>query len=91
MSFALTAITIPTPAPYNDDAPFQQLENLAYVLLQIIQAGKTANENVSLNLSLSCDLTELIAAIQDLRFNGQEIDFGTFRIRFDGKTASIGV
>jgi hypothetical protein len=34
---------------------------------------------------------DLIAAVQDLKFNGQEIDFGTFRLRFDGKTASINL
>lgn len=75
----LENITIPTPAPYDSDDPLQQTENLCYVILQVLQKIQTAQLDI-----------DVVDAIKALSFNGQEVDFGTFRVRFDGKTASIG-
>jgi hypothetical protein len=35
MSFKLSSVTIPTATEYSADEPFKNLENLAYVFLQI--------------------------------------------------------
>jgi len=40
--FTLSAITIPTPVPYDEKDPTRQIENLAYVLLQVVQTVQGA-------------------------------------------------
>lgn len=91
MAIPLTTITIPTPAPYDNKNPEMQRENFYYVWLQILQAAKYAGESVSLNPStaLTVDLSQLVAAVQALAFNNQEIDLGDLTIRFRGRVLSI--
>lgn len=77
MAIPLTTITIPTPEPYQKQDPTRNQENLAYVQMQIYAALKAAGETVSMNPStaLTVDLTDLIQAVKDLQFNGEEISF----------------
>lgn len=42
---SLSSITIPTPQPYDKTQPERQRENLSYVLLQILQEAKAANDD----------------------------------------------
>jgi hypothetical protein len=104
----LSGVTFPAPAPYNDKDPTKQLENLCYVLLQVLHiaqgAGfkfgdvdkltkngldiKTAIDGISLSVSPT-DLTDLIAAIKDLQYNGETLDLGPLKITFTGKTISV--
>jgi pyruvate/oxaloacetate carboxyltransferase len=100
----LSGVTIPTPAPYDAKDSTKQLENLCYVLLQVVQvvqgAGfkfgdvdKATKDGVDIktaitNLSLSvppADMTAIVQALKDLKYNGILIDFGVFRIEGFGK------
>jgi len=38
----LSQLTIPTPEPYQKNEPTKQLENVCYVLLQMLVIGKTS-------------------------------------------------
>jgi hypothetical protein len=40
-TIAFSSLTIPTPEPYSKNEPSKQLENLCYVLLQMLALGKT--------------------------------------------------
>jgi hypothetical protein len=88
---SLQNITIPTPEPYDDKDPTRQQENYYYVYLQLLQAAKTAGEQVSFNPStaLSVDLSDLTAAVQSLAFNNEEFRLGALTIRFCGKVVTI--
>lgn len=85
---ALTTITIPTPEPYLKNDPTRNVENLAYVQLQIYAAAKAAGETVSLNPSAP-DLTALIEALHALQYNGETIDLGDVSIILTGKATTI--
>jgi hypothetical protein len=43
-TFALSTVTIPTPTAYDVDAPLKNVENLAYVLLQILTVAKGTDD-----------------------------------------------
>lgn len=75
MAIPLTTITIPTPQPYDKQNSERNRENYYYVWLQILQAAKNAGESVSLNpsTSLAVDLADLVQAVRDLMYNGQEL------------------
>jgi len=99
----LGGVTIPTPAPYDDKKPTKQLENLCYVLLQVVQsvqsAGfkfgdidnatkdgtdiKTAINGISLSVAPT-DMTAVIQALKDLKFNDIILDFGFMRVNLTG-------
>lgn len=99
---SLTHITIPTPEPYNKSKSDQQRENLAYVALQVLQEAKqdgftlsdglvTAIESLTLAGSGGeVDLSGIEQALRDLRFNSMVVDFGPFRLEFDGRTWTLG-
>jgi hypothetical protein len=89
--FTLSAVTIPTPEPYDDKDPQRQLENLAFVLLQMIQQAKTAGfvfSDVAANAG-GVDLTDITQAVNDLKYNGEVIDLGPIQIHLTGKTLSV--
>jgi hypothetical protein len=100
----LSGVAFPTPAPYDSKDPTKQLENLCYVLLQVLQAVQGAGfkfgdidkatkdgtdiKTAITNLSLSvppADMTAIVQALKDLKYNGILIDFGVFRIEGFGK------
>lgn len=89
----LTDIIIPTPAAYNEDHPFQQAENLAYVKLQIYAkmqaAGWTLTDQPATVGGNTIDLSELTQAVKDLRSNGDVFDFGEFLYEKHFNTYSI--
>lgn len=93
MAVPLTTITIPTLQPYDPEHPDRNRENYAYVQIQLLQAAKDAGESVSFNTSaeLTVDLTDLIAAIEDLSFTGERIDIPALGIILQrlGKTLAI--
>lgn len=79
----LQTITIPTPEPYAASDPTKQQENFYYVQLQMLAQAKANELPFTLDAG-SLSLAGLIAAIQDLRFNGQMIDLpGGRRVIFD--------
>lgn len=80
---SLETTTIPTPQPYDAAAPHQQVENLCYVLLQILDQAKANGE------SLSLSVTELTAAVQSLAFNNQEVQLGALTLRSCGKSLTL--
>jgi hypothetical protein len=89
-TFNLTPVTIPTPQPYDDKDPTRQLENLSYVLLQMLDQAKTAGFTFSdAQAELSVDVSGIEAAIQDLKYNSQVIDLGPIKIFLTGKTVSL--
>mgnify|MGYP001369093493 CR=1 FL=1 len=96
MAIPLTTVTIPTPQPYSKDDGTRNQENYYYVWLQILQAAKNAGESVSLNPStaLTVDLAELVQAVKDLHFNGEEISFPLpdgpeITLKFTRRSASL--
>lgn len=89
----LSTITIPSPQAYASDEPTRNQENYHNVLLQMLTQAKANSEPYELGAetaSLTVDLSALITAVQDLKFNGQEIDLGVIRIILDGQTLSVG-
>lgn len=86
-------LTIPTPQPYDDKDPHRQQENCYYVLNQILAQLKANNETKELNPTLqqtvNVDLTDLVDAVRDLKFNGQTLDLGPIKIIFEGQTISV--
>ncbi len=74
--FGLTQLTIPTPQPYNDKKPTQQLENLCYVALQMIaqakQAGFVIRENQATVLDVN--LTGVETKLEELKWNTVVLD-----------------
>jgi hypothetical protein len=38
----LSGVTFPTPAPYDEKDPTKQLENLCYVMIQVLQSFQSA-------------------------------------------------
>jgi hypothetical protein len=96
MAIPLTTITIPTPQPYSKQEDTRNTENYYYVWLQILQAAKDAGETVTLNPStaLTVDLAELVQAVKDLHFNGEEISFPLpdgpeITLKFTRRTSSL--
>jgi hypothetical protein len=89
-TFNLSAVTIPTPEPYDKKDPQKQLENLSYVLLQIISTAKLAGFTFNdAQGGLSVDVSGLEGAIRDLKYNEQVLDLGVARLQFLGKTVSM--
>lgn len=93
------ALTVPTPQPYDKNDGNRQQENFFYVLNQILAQLKTNNETKELNPTLSqtvnVDLTDLTQAVQDLAFNGQEINLQdivtglNLILKFTGRTLNL--
>lgn len=81
-SVNLSAITVPTPEPYDDKDPQRQAENLCYVLNQLLAAGKAAGWAIP-------DPADVLAAIEALPFQNFEISFGDVAIRLGPKTATV--
>ena len=102
-TITFSTLTIPTPQPYDNKNSSRNLEDMCYVILQILQQAKTAGVVISDqglaaittaigNLSLSvppADFEELTQAVQDLRFNSITLDFGRFRMFYDGKNVEF--
>jgi hypothetical protein len=80
-NFDLSAVTIPTPAPYDEADPFKQIENLCYVILQILTVAKAHEFTMAAK--------PLTDAVDALAYNGTEFDLGDLIIRFTGKTPII--
>jgi hypothetical protein len=89
-TFNLSAVTIPTPQPYDDKEPTQQLENLSYVLLQIIEQAKASGFTFNdAQVTLTVDVSGVESAIRDLKYNSETLDLGPIRIHLTGKAVSI--
>lgn len=89
-TFNLTAVTIPTPQPYDDKDPQRQIENLSYVVLQILSQAKLAGFTFNdAQVSLTVDVSGIESAIRDLKYNGEIIDLGPIKLYLTGKTISL--
>lgn len=66
----LSSITIPTPEPFDPENPTKQLENLAYVKLQIYALEKTAG---FIRSDSAKSIEDVIDILADLAVN---IDLG---------------
>lgn len=75
-----SALTMPTPEPYDSADPNRQRENFYYVLNQILTTLK-AN-----SATLDLDITQ---AVGDLSFAGEILDMPGLNIRRSGKTLTI--
>lgn len=69
--FGLTQLTIPTPQPYDDKDPTQQLENLCYVALQLLGLAKSAGFVVRENQAtvLDVSLAGVETKLDELKWN----------------------
>lgn len=76
----LSAVTIPTPAPYDSHDDQKQQENLAYVQLQICQALKDA----SFRIPDAQEVTRLVQELQTLNTNLTNI-----KTAIDGITLNV--
>lgn len=74
----LTDITIPTPAPYDADEPLKQLENLCYVVLQVLQKFQAAETDV-----------DAVTAIKDLQYSGLVAKFGNVEFWLHSKAGGL--
>jgi hypothetical protein len=67
-TIALNQLTIPTPEPYSKNEPSKQLENVCYVLLQILIVGKVNGVIFTVNPpdldTINAQLTALAEAFQ---------------------------
>lgn len=90
-----SSLTIPTPEPYDKQSPTKQQENYYYVMNQILAQmkanGETKDINPSSSQTVNVDLTDLIAAVQDLAFTGEKIELPALGLRLEkiGKTLSL--
>lgn len=91
----LNQLTIPIPQPYSRSEPTRNQEDLAFVLLQLLELAKEAGFAVSdqLNITVSgveVNLTGVENALKDLKFNSLTFDLGDkYRLVFDGRSPSI--
>lgn len=91
IDFAL--VTVPTPEPYDKTLPTKQQENLAYVALQVCAQAQA--QGVKLAYTDDADnprgllVNGSTLAIQDLRYNGQMLDAGAFKLVFFNKALGI--
>jgi hypothetical protein len=85
-----SALTVPTPEPYDKQTSTKQFENLCYVLLQVAAQMKANSETLTLNQTanqtVNVDLTELVAAVKDLVFRSYAVDFGCLKLESHGIT-----
>lgn len=102
---SLETTTIPTPEPFDKTQPEKQRENLAYVLLQMLSAGKSAGFTIPdkdelsaifSSIQISADISTVNLdgveqAIRDLRFNSVTLTIGNMQWQFDGKVITSSV
>ena len=98
MPIDLSTITIPTPEPYQKNEPDQQRENLAFVVLQVIETIKQQNPIFDVDIVQAikdlqlqtAPMSEIVQAIKDLQFQTAHITVGEILdIQVSRKTLSV--
>jgi len=74
--YSMAAVTVPTPEPYDDKDPTQQLENVCYVLLQMLSLAKNAGFTVqdSQSATMNVNLEGVEQRLDALAWNSIQLD-----------------
>ena len=103
MPVNLSTITFPTPEPFDKTQPEKQRENMAFVMLQVLEAFKQQNPTIDIDIvqalttittainvlsAITGDNSDLVQAVKDLKFNNVTFSYGNAKWCFDGRTLS---